>query len=70
MEQLYIEEFGAFKCENKKMNNCTDEWTSCRTRRYMNIHILHFTESRFNKNSWELSCRKGDIFTSGKIKNI
>jgi hypothetical protein len=31
--ELYIEKFGAFKSENKKMSICIDEWTNCRNRR-------------------------------------
>jgi hypothetical protein len=28
IEQLYIEKFGAFKRENKKISICIDEWIS------------------------------------------
>jgi hypothetical protein len=71
IEQLYIDKFGVMKRENKNINICIDKWTSFRNRRYMNISCIlqwDFIESCFNKNSWELSCRKNVIFTSGQIE--
>jgi hypothetical protein len=46
IEQLYIEKCGAFKCENKKMSICIDEWTSW-NRRYMNVHV-YYNETSLN----------------------
>jgi hypothetical protein len=47
IEQLYIEKFGAFKYENKKVSICIYKWTSCRNRKCMNIRV-YYNETSFN----------------------
>lgn len=38
VKQLYLQKLDVFKCD-KKLSISIDEWTSCKTRRYMNVHV-------------------------------
>lgn len=38
VKQLYIQKLDVFKCD-KKLSISIDEWTSCKTRRYVNVHV-------------------------------
>ncbi|XP_074174497.1 uncharacterized protein LOC109443974 isoform X2 [Rhinolophus sinicus] len=39
VKQLYIQKLNVFKRDNKKLSISIDEWTSCKNRRYMNVHV-------------------------------
>lgn len=39
VKQLYIQKLDVFKCDNEKLSISIDEWTSCKTRRYMNVNV-------------------------------
>ncbi|KAF6321781.1 S1 RNA binding domain 1 [Rhinolophus ferrumequinum] len=39
VKQLYIQKLDVFKCDNKKLSISVNEWTSCKNRRYMNVHV-------------------------------